>query len=420
MMERKLKIALISYRGNPYCGGQGIYLTYLANELVKLGHEVHVLVGPPWPLFLQGAVVHKIENFNFFGKKRNFLPPVNPWRIFAPLHFYEFIASRFGVFPEIKAFSLRAFYKLKELAPNYRFDIIHDNQCLGYGMLLWKRLGIPVVATIHHPLSIDRATWFEQPSNLRQKIRRVLYYPLVMQGIVSRRLDCIITVSQDSAKEIVKAFGVQMEKIRVVYNGLDTKVFAPLPKIRKKPKSLIFVGNSEDRKKGLLYLLQALTWLPEEVTLTVVDGGAPQRSFAPLLAEKFRISHRVQFVAKIEPQELVRLYCQAEIAVVPSLYEGFGFPAAEAMACALPVVACQAGALPEVVGNDEKSGLLVPPRDAQALAHAISYLLKNDELRRQMGQAARQRILNLFSWERAARELIEVYREVINAYHRLP
>ncbi len=210
-----------------------------------------------------------------------------------------------------------------------------------------------------------------------------------------------------------------MEKIRVVYNGLDTKFFAPIPEIPKKPKSLIFVGNSEDRKKGLLYLLQALSWLPEDVSLTVVDGGAPQRAFAPLLAEKFRISHRVHFIAKIEPQELVRLYCQAEIAVVPSLYEGFGFPAAEAMACALPIVACQAGALPEVVGDDKKSGLLVPPRDAQALAHAISTLLKNDHLRQQMGQAARQRILHLFSWERAARQLVEVYREVIDAYHRL-
>ncbi len=419
MGDLKLKIALLSYRGNPYCGGQGIYLTYLANELVKLGHEVHVLVGPPWPLSVQGAVVHKIENFNFFGKKKNFLPPANPWRIFAPLHFYEFAASRLGIFPEIKAFSLRAFEKLKELAPQYKFDVIHDNQCLGYGMLLWKKLGIPVVATIHHPLSIDRATWFEQPSNMHQKIRRVLYYPLTMQRIVSKQLDCIITVSQNSAKEIVKAFGVDPQKIKVVYNGLDTEVFTPLPEITKIPNSLIFVGNSEDRKKGLLYLLQALRHLPEEVTLTVVDGGAPHRSFAPSLAEKFKISHRVYFAAKIEPQELVKFYCQAEIAVVPSLYEGFGFPAAEAMACALPVVACQAGALPEVVGNDAKCGLLVPPRDAQALAQAISYLLKNEALRQQMGQAARQRILTLFSWERAARQMVDIYREVINAYHRL-
>jgi glycosyltransferase involved in cell wall biosynthesis len=410
-----VKIGLLSYRGNPYCGGQGIYLTYLANELVKLGHEVHVIVGPPFPLFLDGSVVHQVENLNFFGKKENFLPAAQPFRIFSPLHFYEFAASRFGVFPEIKAFSFRAFFKLRELVKSYRFDILHDNQCLGYGMLLWKTLGIPVVSTIHHPLSIDRATWFENPSSLQQKVKRVLYYPLVMQRIVSNRLDGIITVSRDSARAITEAFGVPPEKIRVVYNGLDGNEFAPVPGLSKKPNNLIFVGNSEDRKKGLLYLLQSLLYLPEEVTLTVVDGGAPQRSFAPLLTEKYRMNHRVHFTGKIGPGELVYLYCRAEIAVVPSLYEGFGFPAAEAMACELPVVACTAGALPEVVGDDG-AGILVPPRNAQALAQAIKRLLKDPELRQQMGRAARRRVLDLFTWENAARQMVDVYQEVIDAH----
>ncbi len=410
-----MKIGLLSYRGNPYCGGQGIYLTYLANELIKLGHEVHVIVGPPWPLFLKGATVHQVENFNFFGKKRDFLPPGNPFKIFSPLHFYEFGASRLGVFPEIKAFSFRAFFKLLHLARTHRFDILHDNQCLGYGMLLWKLLGVPVVSTLHHPLSIDRATWFEQPSTLKQKVKRVLYYPLLMQKIVSNHLDRIITVSHDSAREIHQAFGIPPEKIRVVYNGLDSREFAPIPGLAKKPNSLIFVGNSEDRKKGLLYLLQALAYLPESVSLTVVDGGAPQRSFAPMLVEKYKVGRRVFFTGKIGPGDLVRLYGSAEIAVVPSLYEGFGFPAAEAMSCELPVVSSTAGALPEVVGNDG-AGILVPARDAPALAKAIRRLLEDPRLRRQMGQAGRRRVVNLFTWENAARQMVEVYREAIDAH----
>jgi glycosyltransferase involved in cell wall biosynthesis len=413
--EIALKIGLLSYRGNPYCGGQGIYLTYLANELIKLGHEVHVIVGPPWPLFLKGATVHQVENFNFFGKKSDFLPPGNPFKIFSPLHFYEFGASRLGVFPEIKAFSFRAFFKLLHLARTHRFDILHDNQCLGYGMLLWKLLGVPVVSTLHHPLSIDRATWFEQPSTLNQKVKRVLYYPLLMQKIVSNHLDRIITVSHDSAREIHQAFGIPPEKIRVVYNGLDSREFAPIPGLAKKPNSLIFVGNSEDRKKGLLYLLQALAYLPESVSLTVVDGGAPQRSFAPMLVEKYKVGRRVFFTGKIGPGDLVRLYGSAEIAVVPSLYEGFGFPAAEAMSCELPVVSSTAGALPEVVGNDG-AGILVPARDGPALAKAIRRLLEDPELRRQMGQAGRRRVVNLFTWENAARQMVEVYREAIDAH----
>lgn len=411
-----MKIALLSYRGNPYCGGQGIYLTYLANELVGLGHEVHVIVGPPWPLFLNGAIVHAVENYNFFGKKKNFLPAGNPFKIFSPLHFYEFASSRLGVFPEIKAFSFRAFLKLRDLLRAHRFDILHDNQCLGYGMLLWKTLGIPVVSTLHHPLSIDRAIWFEQPSDLIQKIRRVLYYPLVMQKIVSNRLDRIITVSYDSAREITKAFGIPPCKIRVVYNGLDSRQFAPQPGIRKKPGSIIFVGNSEDRKKGLLYLLQALAVLPPEITLTVVDGGAPQRSFAPMIVKTHGLEGRVHFTGKISPEDLVRLYCRSEIAAVPSLYEGFGFPAAEAMACELPVVATTAGALPEVVGRDG-AGLLVPPRNASALAEALRSLLVNPSLRTTMGQAARRRILECFTWEKAARQMVEIYREVIDDHH---
>jgi len=415
LREIALKIGLLSYRGNPYCGGQGIYLTYLANELIKLGHEVHVIVGPPWPLFLKGATVHQVENFNFFGKKRDFLPPGNPFKIFSPLHFYEFGASRLGIFPEIKAFSFRAFFKLLHLARTHRFDILHDNQCLGYGMLLWKLLGVPVVSTLHHPLSIDRATWFEQPTTLKQKVKRVLYYPLLMQKIVSNHLDRIITVSHDSAREIHQAFGIPPEKIRVVYNGLDSREFAPIPGLAKKPNSLIFVGNSEDRKKGLLYLLQALACLPESVSLTVVDGGAPQRSFAPMLVEKYKVGRRVFFTGKIGPGDLVRLYGSAEIAVVPSLYEGFGFPAAEAMSCELPVVSSTAGALPEVVGNDG-AGILVPARNAPALAKAIRCLLEDPELRRQMGQAGRRRVVNLFTWENAARQMVEVYREAIDAH----
>jgi glycosyltransferase involved in cell wall biosynthesis len=413
--EKGLKIALLSYRGNPYCGGQGIYLTYLANELVNLGHEVHVIVGPPWPLSLKGVTPHPIANCNFFGKKNNFLPPDNPFKIFTPLTFYEFAASRFGVFPEIKAFSFRAFWKLRDLMQTHRFDILHDNQCLGYGLLLWKFLGVPVVSTLHHPLSIDRAAWFEQPSNLKQKVKRVLYYPLVMQRIVSNRLDRIITVSHDSARSITEAFGVPPAKIRVVYNGLDSKEFAPLPECPKKPGSLIFVGNSEDRKKGLIYLLQALALLPEEVHLTIVDGGAPQRSFAPLLTEKYKIGQRVHFTGKIGAGDLVRYYCSAEVAVVPSLYEGFGFPAAEAMACQLPVVATTAGALPEVVGAED-TGILVPPRDATALARAIRLLLGDPDLRHKMGQAARKRIVKHFTWENAARQMVEVYREAIDAH----
>jgi glycosyltransferase involved in cell wall biosynthesis len=411
-----MKICLLTYRGNPYCGGQGIYTMYIARELVKLGHEVHVIQGPPYFPEMEGVHIHYLSNHNYFNIKKDYIKPHKPFATFEPLNFYEFVASKFGIFPEIETFSVRAFLKLKELQKIHKFDIIHDNQNLGYGFLLIKLLGIPFISTIHHPLSIDRSTWFEYPSDFRLKIKRVLYYPLIMQGFVARHLDHIITVSEDSAIEINKAFGVKQENMSVVYNGLDTEIFRPLPGVKKKPNSVIFVGNVEDRKKGVVYLLKAMTLTKNRFHLTVVDGGAPNRMYVTKWIDKFGLNDRIHFTGKIPGDKLIELYSQHQIAVSPSLYEGFGFPAAEAMACELPLVSSDGGALPEVVGNHMETGYVVKSRDPYGLAEAIDYLLDNPKERERMGKAARKRITSVFTWENAAREMVEVYQEVINAY----
>lgn len=411
-----MKICLLTYRGNPYCGGQGIYTMYIARELVKLGHEVHVIQGPPYFPDMEGVHIHRVSNHNYFNIKKNYIKPHRPFATFQPLNFYEFVASKFGIFPEIETFSFRAFLKLKELQKTHKFDIIHDNQNLGYGFLLIKLLGVPFISTIHHPLSIDRSTWFEYPSDFRLKIKRVLYYPLIMQGFVARRLDHIITVSEDSAIEISKAFGVKQENMSVVYNGLDTEIFRPLPGVKKKPNSVIFVGNVEDRKKGVVYLLKAMTLTKNRFHLTVVDGGAPNRMYVTKWIDKFGLNDRIHFTGKIPGEKLIELYSQHQIAVSPSLYEGFGFPAAEAMACELPLVSSDGGALPEVVGNHMETGYVVKSRDPYGLAEAIDYLLDNPKERERMGKAARKRITSVFTWENAAKEMVEVYQEVIDAY----
>ncbi|HNV47876.1 MAG TPA: glycosyltransferase family 4 protein [Spirochaetota bacterium] len=410
-----MKICLMSYRGNPYCGGQGVYLMYIARELVKLGHEVHAIVGPPYPFEMQGVTLHRIGNHNYFNVP-DFVKPHKPFATFQPFNFYEFVASKLGIFPEIETFSFRAFLKLKELQKTHRFDIIHDNQCLGYGFLLIKNLGVPFVSTLHHPLSIDRTTWFEYPSDFSLRVKRVLYYPLIMQAFVSNRLDRIITVSHDSAKEINLAFGVPMEKQRVVYNGLDSSIFHPLTGVKKKRNQIIFVGNVEDRKKGVAYILKALTLTKHKVHLIVVDGGAPNRRFVPGWIDRFGLNDRIRFMGKVTNEELVRLYAESEIALSPSLYEGFGFPAAEAMACELPVIASTGGALPEVVGEHLKTAYIVPTRDPEAIAAGIDTLMDDPALRRRMGKAARARILTTFTWENATKEMVKVYQEAIDAH----
>lgn len=417
---RPLNICLLTYRGNPFCGGQGVYVQYLAQELARLGHKVHVISGPPYPWTGDGVQLHKVDSRIFFGYPSSQILAQTPLKqLMSPLNFYEFFSSRMGVFPEIRAFSFRAYSRLRQLLHQEPLDVIHDNQCLGYGFLLMKAFRIPLVATIHHPLSIDRRTWFETPSKLRQKIQMLLYYPLVMQKIVARNMDRIITVSKDASFQIQKDFGVPEGKIRVVYNGLDSDVFKPLPHEKRVPKRILFVGNVADRKKGILYLLQAMAKVDSEAHLVIVDGGTPTRVSTQDLVKTMGLEHRVTVTGKIDRDELVRLYSSAQIAVVPSLYEGFGFPAAEAMACEVALVATTAGALPEVVGTDGSCGVLVPPRDPMALAHAINALLSQPDKCVEMGKAGRRRVLSCFTWRQAAQQLVDIYLEIKGAHHKL-
>jgi glycosyltransferase involved in cell wall biosynthesis len=378
-----------------------------------MGHEVHVIVGPPYPQIPEGVVAHKVENLNFYDTGAKAALRQNPSRVLTPLNLWELAATRLWMFPEMFAFSIRAYFKVRELLPRHRFNIIHDNQTLAYGILLMKTFGIPVVATIHHPLPIDKKADIAQARNFRERLGRVMFYPFFMQHLVSRRMDRVITVSRSSAMETRDAFGVREDKLRVVYNGIDTDVFRKTEEGEKEPYSLITVANTRDRKKGVFYLLQAVRLLKEElpIKLTIVDDPDPEEGFAPYLVRKYGLGDVVSFTGRLTTTELVKQYCRAEIAVTASTYEGFGLPAAEAMACSTPVVATTAGALPEVV-EDGVSGVLVPPANPQALASAIKRLLEDEALRGRMGEAGRKRVERHFSWQEAARRTLAVYEEV--------
>ncbi len=394
-----------------YCGGQGVYLYYLSRELKRLGHEVDIIVGPPYPNIAEGIAEHRLENLNFFEFG---FPKQDPFRVFSPLNLYDLAGTRLGMFTEMCSFSIRAYNKLRQLLRNRRFDIIHDNQTLGYGILLMKAFEIPIVATVHHPLPIDRKTDIAHIDRAWERFGRIMFYPFVMQHLVTRRMDRVIAVSESAAEETRNAFKVPRSKIRVVHNGIDTDMFRRLDGERRERGRLVIVANTVDRKKGVIYLLRALQLLREEidVKLTIVDRGAPDNEYTPALVGRFGLDGSVDFTGKVSLEELVRYYATAEVAVVPSLYEGFGLPAAEAMACGLPVVATTAGALPEVV-EDGRSGILVPPRDHYALAGAIKCLLKDEPLRRAMGEEGRRRVERNFTWEEAARKTLAVYREVL-------
>ena len=416
-----MRIALLTYRGNMYCGGQGIYAANLAREWKRAGHDVHVIAGPPLPRLEPDIPLHEIPNENVFGVPGRDLAQRSSARaLLAPLTLWELGVSRFGVFPEMQTFGLRLLLRWRELQRRHRFDVVFDNQCLSWGLLGIRASGVPVVSVIHHPLHIDREADFAIDPSLVKKIRRTLYFPLAMQQMVAPRLDRIVTVSEASRREIERCFGIPEKEVRVVYNGTDTEAFRPRPEQRVEA-DLLFVGRTEDRKKGIGTLLRALALLPEPVTLKIVDGRIPEHGLVPRLIRQLGLERRVVLQQRwLEPDELVAEYSTARVAVVPSFFEGFGFPASEAMACGLPVVANAAGALPEVVGSDERTGKLVPPRDPRALAAAIEELLADPARLAAMGRAARARVQTSFRWDDAAAQLVELFEEVRRAAHRRP
>ncbi len=415
----RLRICLLCYRGNPYSGGQGIYIHYLSRELQALGHEVHVIAGPPYPEVVEGVTIHKLESLNLYES------PATSWqslaRVNTPLRLYEFLAVSLGTFPEPFTFSIRAYYRLRSLMAEQPFDIIHDNQCLGYGLLLMKRLGAPVVATIHHPIHIDRSIEFLQAKDRWDKFRLWRWFSFIpMQQSVAAQIERVITVSESSAEHIRTMFRIPGESLRVVFNGVDVDFFDNSGHVSREPHRLLMVSSGNGHTKGLRYLFEAVRQLRDEaeylgetpLRLTVVGNDHPEAEAARLTRE-FDLDDIVTLTGHVERQKLANLYSASEIAVVPSLHEGFGFPAAEAMSSRLPVVSTTAGALPEIVGSDGDAGLLVPPADPVALAAALRRLLNDEPLRRGMGERGRKRVVDRFSWRQAALNTLAVYRELV-------
>ena len=398
-----------------YSGGQGVYLHYVTRELARMGHEVHVIAGVPYPDVSPEVHIHKVKTFSFWSYLDNFAEyayRTHPLLFFHPVNLFEFATTRYTLSSLLNIFSLRAYHKLNELEREVPFDLIHDNQTLGYGIWLMKMRGRPVLANIHHPLSIDRQNALAQAKNLGDRISNILWYPWVMQHWVAARLDRIITGSAASAASVAEAFDLPQERIRVIHDGVETELFRPLEDVTPEPNSLLFVGNSEDRNKGIRYLLEALRLLRGQVPFHLTVVHRPGSRGAPRLVQQLGLHGRVTFLEQLSAKELVHQYNRAQLLVSPSLYEGFGLPAAEALACGTPVVATSAGALSEIV-EDGVSGLLVPPGEAEALAETIRTLLENPERCRVMGEAGAQRIRARFSWQRTAEETLALYQEVL-------
>ncbi len=406
-----MRIALLAYRGNPHSGGQGVYVRHLSRALARLGHEVEVFSGQPYPELDGGVPLTRLESLDLYRPEA----PFRRARGFRdPIDVLEFATMCTGGFPEPLTFSLRAWRELRRRRKD--FDVVHDNQCLGYGLLGLQRAGLPVVATIHHPIAIDRRHELAQADRQRRIAIRRWYGFVRMQGRVARRLDRVVTVSECAREDILREIRVRPERITVVPNGVDAATFRPLPAVGRVSGRVVTTASADVPLKGLLPLLQAVARVRTRRPVELVVIGRPRKNGAVARAvDRLGLEGSVRFLGGVQEADLVRLYNEAELAVVPSLYEGFSLPAAEAMACALPVVATTAGALPEVVGRDGEAGFLVPPGDPPALAAAIERGLEDAALRARLGERGRARVLERFTWERAAQRTVDAYQEAIAA-----
>jgi glycosyltransferase involved in cell wall biosynthesis len=414
-----LRVAWLVYRGNPHVGGQGVYTRYLARELTDLGHEVTVFSGPPYPELDAPSQLVEVPSLDLYGGPRPFMPPW-PWQLRSAIDVREFGIFCAAGFPEPYAFSLRARRLLRERRAD--FDIVHDNQCLGSGLLpMMHEDGWPVLCTLHHPITVDRDLDLAHAPNAYRRFTLKRWYGFLdMQMRVARAMPRVVTVSENSKRDIVAQMGVDPERLHIVPVGVDPATFRPMPEIARVPGRLMTTTSSDMPMKGLAVLLEALAKLrTERDDAELVIIGKPKKgSRIPPLIERLGLQRAVSFVSGVTTERIVELYAEAEVAVVPSLYEGFSLPAVEAMACGVPLVATTGGAVPEVVGTHEETGLLVPPGDAEALAAMLRRALSDAELRARVGDAGRARALEKFTWRQTALGTVEHYRVLLDGQAR--
>ncbi|MDI6908496.1 glycosyltransferase family 4 protein [Nocardioides sp.] len=408
-----MRVALLSYRSKPHCGGQGIYIRHLSRELTNLGHSVEVFSGQPYPDLDEGVTLTKLPSLDLYREPDPFrVPKLKEFR--DRIDVEEFATMCAAGFPEPKTFSLRAARALRDRVDD--FDIVHDNQVLGYGLLEIEKMGLPLITTLHHPITFDRRIDIGSTRNPWRKLTLSRWYGFLrMQGRVARQARRIMTPSETSKRDIVKDFGVDPERMQVILLGVDDG-FVPPTKPRV-PGRILAMASADAPMKGISTLLEAFAKLRTERDLELLlvtkptPGGRTER-----LIDKLSIGDAVRFVHGVSDAELVELMGSAEIACVPSLYEGFSLPTAELMACATPLVVSRAGAIPEVVGPDGLCADLVTPSDVGELTAAIAALLDDPERRERYGAAGRRRVEELFSWRAVAQKVAAAYEDVIEDY----
>lgn len=409
-----LRVAYLTYRGKPHVGGQGVYTRHLTKALADLGHSVEVFGGQPYPVLDDRITMHKLPSLDIFNDTYPGRVPAY-WEIKTWPDVVETARFMTGQFSEPLAFSKRA---LRTLTPRVNdFDLVHDNQCLGWDILKIEKI-IPTIVTLHHPITKDRELEMSHaPSRWKRRSVGRWYSFVDMQGKVASKMPRIVVVSENSITDINKDMGVSRDRMRLVPVGVDPDLFKPQPHISRQPGRLITTASADVALKGLSYLLEAMAVLRKDRDIRLTIIGKPRPGHSMDLIDSLGLRPHIDFVSGVTDERIVELYAEAELAVVPSLYEGFSLPAIEAMSTGICLVATDGGALPEVTGTHDETVLQCPAANSEALAAVIATGLDSAELRARIGEAGRQRVISRWTWKHCAELTVEQYREVLDMPH---
>ena len=411
---QKLNIAILSYRSAKYGGGQGVFVKDISMALSIIGHKVDVISGPPYPELYKDINLIKLPGLNLFEtfssgdrfkkfinkKKKN----INDY--------YEFISVLFGGFPEMRTFGDRANEFIKN---NNHYDLIIDNQSISYGMLeIQKRL--PFIEIIHHPITYDLKHELEASNKIKYRISRYRWYSfLKMQKKVAPKINTIITPSKSSKKGIIEEFKCQEKNITVINNGLDASEFAPIDRSQINPFRLITTASADVPLKGLDFSLKALKILITdfpEIHLIVI-GNIKENGHTKRLIEKLKIEKNVFFKSNITKAEITNLYSSSSVAIVSSLYEGFGYPVIEAMSCAVPLIATDVSSIPELT---KEFAILVEPKNDQMIADSVKKVLINYDKYKEIAIKSRKHVKENFNWAKITNEYEDIIYKTIKKF----
>ena len=413
--DAPLRIAYLTYRGKPHVGGQGVYSRHLTKALVDLGHHVEVYAGPPYPIIDERIQCHPLPSLDIWADPHPMRKPrLWEWKDWTDA--LEHLSFATGTFSEPMAFSWRVWRELRTRRND--FDLIQDNQTLGWGILKLHREQWPILETIHHPITVDRKLELEHARTPWEKFGKRRWYAFTkMQTRVAQRMPRILSVSENSKQDISADKGVDLDKIHVVPVGVDPDLFLPVPGVERRPGHIVTTASADVAMKGLKFLLEAVAKLRTErhMELTIIGKRRPD-SHASQTMTALGLDDCVNFVSGVPDERIVELYSEAELACVPSLYEGFSLPAIEAMSCGAPLVCTTGGALPEVTGTHGETCFQTEPGNSDALAAAIRDALDNPELRAKVGAAGRERVKSQWSWRHTAIKTVDQYRAVLDEH----